>query len=159
MWFITTRKKLPKETDILPITGFQFPRWFFYGQDDPYVLTKHFLGWVLEVLNEWMPFTLWKVSEPPILLLIPDLSCNKMVIGRELPSTLAKDQEVLKKKFYLIHFREREEGRERHWFALPPHSCTHWLVLLCALTEDWTHTTLVYQDDPPPTELPSPDLS
>lgn len=74
-----------------------------------------------------MPFTLWKVSEPPILLLIPDLSCNKMVIGRELPSTLAKNREVLKKNFIgFILERGKKEERDTDLLSHPIHARTGW---------------------------------
>ena len=52
----------------------------------------------------------------------------------------------LKKNYWLIFFFERERQRERekpHQFCCSTNWCTHWLILLCALTADGTSNLAV----------------
>ena len=43
------------------------------------------------------------------------------------------------KNFYLLIFRERGRGRERETsICSSTYLCIHWLILVCALTWDWT---------------------
>ena len=44
------------------------------------------------------------------------------------------------KKIFLIDFREKEEGEERHQFAVPLYLYIQWLILVCALRRDGTRT-------------------